>query len=129
MTIEDATVLGNLLSRISHHSQLRPLLKAYQDLRLDRTVAAQESSRLNRVTYTLPDGPEQRERDEILRKATALEFSANSGTLELESDGARYLRKEKKKIDALYGYDADVEVDKWWAAHGKELEVFARSRL
>lgn len=129
MTIEDTTVLGNLFSRISHHSQLKPLLKAYQDLRRDRTVTAQESSRLNRLTYTLPDGPEQRERDESLRKATALELSAESGALEFDPDGARYLQAEKKKIDVLYGYDADAEVDKWWAAHGKGLEVFARSRL
>jgi len=119
-------VLANLLSRISHRSQLKTLLEAYQDLRFDRTVTAQESSRLNRLTFTLPDGPEQRERDERLRKATAVELSAYSGTLEVESDGARYLRDEKEKMDTLYGYDADAEVDKWWAAHGKELEVFAR---
>jgi hypothetical protein len=59
----------------------------------------------------------------------ALELSAGSGVLELDSDGARYLRNEKKKTDALYGYDPDAEVDKWWAAHGKELEVLARSKL
>jgi len=129
MAIEDATVLANLLSRISHHSQLRPLLKAYEDLRLGRTVAAQESSRLNRLVFTLPDGPEQRERDNNLRKATALELSAESGALGLESDGARYLREEKRKLGVLYGHDADAEVDKWWAVHGKELEVPARSRL
>ena len=132
MAIEDAAVLGNLLSRISHHSQLGPHLKVYQDLRFDRTVAAQESSRLNRVLFTLPDGPEQRKRDENMRKATTLELSADLGALgalELESDGARYLREEKRKVDAFYGYDADAEVDKWWAAHGKELEVFARSKL
>lgn len=41
MAIEDAAVLGNLLSRISDISQLGPLLKAYQDLRLERTAAAQ----------------------------------------------------------------------------------------
>jgi len=122
-------VFANLLSRISHHSRLVPLLKAYQDLRLDRTVAAQESSRLNRVMFTLPDRPEQMKRDENMRKETALELSTDPGTLELESDGARYLREEKKKVDALYGYDGDAEVDKWWAAHGKELEVFARSKL
>ena len=55
-----------------------------------------------------------------------MELSAYSGTLGVDSDGARYLRDEKEKMDTLYGYDADAEVDKWWAAHGKELEVFAR---
>jgi len=122
-------VLGNILSRISYRSQLRPLLGAYQDLRFDRAATAQEASRLYRITVGLPDGPEQRERDEKLRKAMALELSSDSGALELESDGARYLRDEKKKMDALYGYDADAEVDKWWAAHGKEFDVLARSKL
>ena len=125
MAIEDSAVLGNLLSRISHRSQLQPLLKAYQNLRIDRTMVAQESSRRNRVTYTLPDGPEQRARDEKLRKAMSLELADSGG----EPDGSQYQREEKKETDSLYGYDADAEADKWWAEHGKELELWKRSRL
>ena len=125
MAIEDSAVLGNLLSRISHRSQLRPLLKAYQNLRIGRTIVAQEASRLNRVIHTLPDGPEQKARDEKLRKAMALELA----DLGREPDRSQFQREEKKELDALYGYDADAEADKWWAEHGKELETWRRSRL
>jgi len=131
MAIEDAAVLANLLSRISHLSQLKPLLEAYQDLRLRRTAVAQESSRLNRRTFNLPDGPEQRERDEKMRSAMALELSDNSGA----SGGGSGVNQEqwgdKEKNDIFFGYDADAEVDKWWVAHGKKLEaeVFVRPKL
>jgi len=129
MAIEDGAVLGNLLSRISHISQLRPLLKAYQDLRLPRTAAVQESSRLNQHIFHLPDGPEQRERDDNMRKAMALELSGNSGALRRESVGNQNQWADKTKSDILFGYDADAEADKWWAAHGRRLGVIARSKL
>ena len=129
MAIEDGAVLGNLLSRISNLSQLRPLLDAYQDLRLRRTAIIQESSRLNQHILHLPDGPEQRERDEDMRKAMALELSDNSEALRREQDGNQNQWADRKKSDELFGYDADAEADKWWAAHRRELEVPARSKL
>ena len=129
MAIEDGAVLGNLLSRISHPSQLAPLLKAYQDLRLPRTAMVQESSRLNQHIFHLPDGPEQRERDENMRKAMALQPSGDPGVLRRESDGNQNQWADKKKSDELFGYDADAEVDKWWAAHRRELDVLVRSKL
>ena len=129
MAIEDGAVLGNLLSRISHISQLRPLLKAYQDLRLPRTAEVQESSRLNQRIFHLPDGPEQRQRDDNMRKAMAMELSGDSGALRRESVGNQNQWADKKKSDILFGYDADREVDKWWAAHGRELGAPLRSKL
>ena len=119
MAMEDSAVLANLLSRIAHCSQLKPLLEAYQNIRLHRTTMAQETSRLGRLNQTLPDGPEQKARDEGLRKGTAAARSADPGALQRD----RYQQQEKKKRDVLFGYDADAEVDKWWAAHGRELEV------
>jgi len=123
MTIEDGAVLGNLLSRISHISQLGPLLKAYQDLRLPRTARVQASTRLLQHVFHLPDGPEQRKRDENLKKAMALELSGKSST------GNQNQSPDKAESDVIFGYDADVEVDKWWAAHGEELEASTRVKL
>jgi len=118
MAIEDGAVLGNLLSRISRLSQLRPLLRAYQDLRLDRTSMAQESSRLNQHTYYISDGSEQGEKDENMRKAMALGLSGNSGASQSKSDGNQDQWDDKKRVDFLFGYDADAEVEKWWSVHG-----------
>ena len=129
MAIEDGAVLGNLLSRISHISQLRPLLKAYQDLRLPRTAEIQGSSRLNQRIFHLPDGPEQRERDANMRKAMALELSGDTEALQRESTGNQNQWADKVKSKILFGYDADAEVDKWWIAHGKELKVPVRAKL
>jgi salicylate hydroxylase len=129
MAIEDAAVIGNLLSRISHLSQLKPLLNAYQDLRHSRTSVAQESSRLNRKTYNLPDGPEQRERDKNMRRAMALELSGSLEVFQRDSVADLEDSEESKKSDAMFGYDADAEVERWWSAHGRELELRARCML
>jgi len=122
MAIEDAVVLGSLLSRISRRSQLRPLLQAYQDLRLDRTAMAQEASRRFRDIFHLPDGPEQRERDENLRRTMESEVSGNS-KVSLDSNQNRSVDADAN--DVFFRYDADAEADKWWADHGKELEIEA----
>jgi salicylate hydroxylase len=129
MAIEDGAVLGNLLSRISHLSQLKPLLEGYQDLRFRRTFVAQESSRLNRNTYNLPDGPEQRERDESMRRAMTLELSGSLEVFQRDSVADLKNSTEGKNSDAMFSYDADTEADKWWEVHGGDLKVLVRPKL
>jgi salicylate hydroxylase len=120
MAVEDAAVLGNLLSRISRRSQLRHLLQAYQDLRLDRTAMAQQVSRRFRHIFHVPDGPEQRERDDNLRRTMELEVSGNS---KLSPDSNQNRRVETDANDLFFRYDADAEADTWWTDHGRELEI------
>ena len=126
MAIEDAAVLGNLLSRITHISQLEPLLKVYQDLRLPRTAIAQEASRANQRVFHLPDGPEQKARDERMRSNLSQGDSHNTAEPKRQQDGGRN-PEDKASNDALFSYDADVEVENWWASHGGELEALVRS--
>ena len=116
MAIEDAAVLGNLLSRLSHTSQIKYLVSAYQHLRLARTTEMQRSSRLNQYIFHLPDGPAQRERDELMKAAMEAELSGN--TTELAS-GSPNQWADKEKNMALFGYDADLEADKWWREYGE----------
>lgn len=59
----------------------------------------------------------------------AVVLSDDPGTFGHESDRNQYLWNEKEKSDILFGYDPDVEVDKWWAAHGRELGALARPTL
>ena len=75
MAIEDAAVLGNLFSRISHPSQIAPLLYAYEKLRLPRTASTQASSRLNQHVFHLPNGVEQEQRDADMRAAMGVEMA------------------------------------------------------
>ncbi|KAI0367938.1 FAD/NAD(P)-binding domain-containing protein [Pilatotrama ljubarskyi] len=74
MAIEDAAVLGNILSRRTHPAQLAPLLQAYQDVRLPRTAETQRHSCLNQETFRLPDGLEQEARDAQMRQAMEAEL-------------------------------------------------------
>jgi salicylate hydroxylase len=123
MAIEDAAVLGNLLSRISNISQLRTLLEAYQELRLPRTATAQESSKAAKSFFHPPDGPEQRGRDEGLKKAMAVELALSEAESQRKSAGKPAPELKKPNDVVAFDYDADAEVDKWWASHGRKLEV------
>ena len=122
MAIEDAAVLGNLLSRLSCKSQIPLLLKVYQDLRLPRTAEVQKSSTLNQRIFHLPDGEEQRQRDSDMRKAMYRDpwFLGQEHGYEMKesdwmpSDTNPNQWADKTKSQNLFGYDADDVVDRWW---------------
>jgi len=122
MSIEDAAVLGNLLSRISHISQLGALLQAYQDLRIGRATEAQQASRINQRVYHLPDGEEQKRRDENMKKSMASQSTGNRAEVWVKPVANQKPERNEAGDAKLLGYDPDAEVDKWWASHGKDLK-------
>jgi len=125
MAIEDAAMLGTLLSHISSISQLKPLLYAYESLRLPRTAETQASARLNQTIFHLPDGPEQEARDSQMRKAAEveeamLERERQGLPVEEESmEGNPNMWADRKKNEAQFGYDADEVADRWWREVGE----------
>ena len=123
MAVEDAGVLGALLQKVSHVDQLPTLLKAYQELRFDRCTETQRSSRLNRHIFHLEDGPEQEARDASMRVAMAGEaiYPAPARFPEGTLDGNANQWADRTKSLAQFGYDADKEVDSWWAEHREEV--------
>ena len=122
MAIEDAAVLGNLLSRLSHPSQLRALLQAYEDLRLPRTAETQNQSRLNQTIFHLPDGPEQERRDADMRRATEVELrrmrEGQAKPADALEGSANQWADEKKNV-AQFAYDADEAAERWWREGGE----------
>ncbi|KAI0085490.1 FAD/NAD(P)-binding domain-containing protein [Irpex rosettiformis] len=118
MAIEDAAVLGNLLSRITHISQLKPLLYAYETLRLPRATETQESSRLNQTIFHLEDGEEQRKRDDSMREAARQDKEREA--LEGQGEGSANQWADERKNEAQFGYDADQAADHWWAEVGEQ---------
>ena len=125
MAIEDAAVLGNLLSRLTHPSQLKPLLQAYEDLRLPRTAETQRQSRLNQTIFHLPDGPEQEQRDADMRRATEAELRRwREGRRAADADdrlvGSANQWADEDKNMAQFAYDADGAADRWWAEVGQK---------
>ena len=137
MAVEDAAVLGNILSNISHISQLTPMLRAYEALRHARTSATQASSRLNQKIFHLPDGPEQERRDTEMRAAMAAEHArlaarerrkaegkdefADDGMYEQLFEGNSNQWADRAKNIEQFSYDADSEAERWWVERGQRV--------
>ena len=129
--VEDAAVLGNLFSRITHASQIPFFLRAYQKLRYERTKDTQASSRLNQRIFHLPDGPDQETRDRCMREAMIIarreaglpvecEEQAQASDTNADGNGGNPNQwADKAKNVKQFSYDADAEADKWWREEGE----------
>jgi 2-polyprenyl-6-methoxyphenol hydroxylase-like FAD-dependent oxidoreductase len=69
--IEDGATLAACLAGVSR-SDIAPALQRYEVLRKPRTASVQAAARGNAITFHLPDGPEQRERDAAMGASTGL---------------------------------------------------------
>lgn len=136
MAIEDAAVLGTLLSHINSKAQLPQFVKAYEDLRIPRASAMQNASRLNQHYVHMEDGPEQEKRDagmwnvfsgekengaaetkEPAEKAS--EVVAGSAEISAaDSEGKKLDENEKQKVASHFGYDAIGDAERWWQEVG-----------
>jgi len=113
MAIEDACYLGNLFSRLTHVSQITPLLHAYECKRQPRTSNTQLSSRLNQHIFHLPDGPLQQARDDSMTKAML-------GIQDVCVDNANQWADPHKNKEQ-FSYDADEDAEMWWEQEGRAL--------
>lgn len=116
MAVEDAAVLGNLLSRISSPNELTPLLRAYQFIRHGRASATQMDSRMNQHIFHLPDGPQQEARDASMR--AAMEEARKEARLGADEDadgcvGSANLWGDRNRNMLAFDYDADKAVEEW----------------
>ena len=125
MAIEDAAVLGSLFSHLSHDSQIPILLKAYENLRLERTAKTQASSRRNQRIFHLPDGPDQQARDILMSEAMELEKerlkTGNFAQLECETRGNPNQWADQSLNIDQFSYDADEVAERWWKEKGETL--------
>lgn len=133
MAVEDAAVLGNVLSHISHLSQLTSMLRAYEALRHARASATQGSSRLNQRIFHLPDGSEQERRDNEMRAAMAAERAQLAARARRRAEGKDEFADEctelfegnsnqwadRAKNVEQFSYDPDREVERWWNERGQ----------
>ena len=71
--IEDAAVLAGVLAQVD---DLTAGLRHYERLRRERTAKVQLAARANEQTFHLPDGPEQRARDQRFADAPATHRNA-----------------------------------------------------
>ncbi|KAJ7112406.1 hypothetical protein C8R43DRAFT_903626 [Mycena crocata] len=101
LAIEDAAVLGSLLSKISQISEVPEVLRAYEALRLQRCSDSQIAARRNAMTLHAPDGPIQKARDESLSQ------TMESSKVDVGGADERILNRVQ------YGYDADAQVSEF----------------
>ncbi|KAF8191084.1 hypothetical protein K438DRAFT_1591544 [Mycena galopus ATCC 62051] len=99
LAIEDAAVLGGLLSNISDPSEVPESLRMYETLRLQRCADAQTAARMNAMTLHAPNGPIQQARDYALGQ-----------TMDLGDGNAAVGADERVLNRVQYGYDADAQV-------------------
>jgi salicylate hydroxylase len=100
-SIEDGGVLGRLLGSVESKLQLPQAIKLYEQLRKARSEAIVRETFHQRNAFHMPDGPQQRERDEIfasqLGKEVTCKFPSRWTCAEVQP--------------RLYGYDAYKEAD------------------
>lgn len=100
-SIEDGGVLGRLLGRVESKLQLPQAIKLYEQLRKARSEAIVRETFHQRNAFHMPDGPQQRERDEIFASQLGKEVTCKFPS--------RWTCAEVQPW--LYGYDAYKEAD------------------
>lgn len=136
MAIEDAAVLGTLLSHISLKAQLPQFVKAYEELRIPRATAMQNESRLNQHYVHMEDGPEQEKRDagiwnvfsgekengssEETKEPSQTAVAGSAEASATDSEGKKLDENEKQKVASHFGYDAVGDAERWWQEIGIE---------
>jgi salicylate hydroxylase len=100
-SIEDGGVLGRLLGSIESKLQLPQAIKLYEQLRKARSEAIVRETFHQRNAFHMPDGPQQKERDEIFASQLGKEVTCKFPS--------RWTCAEVQPW--LYGYDAYKEAD------------------
>lgn len=108
INLEDAETLGVLLSHINDIDQLPVLIEGFQELRKPKYRFVQDKSWWQSVeSMWLAPGPEQKARDEMLRKQQD-DGDWDESMLQQQFDG----------LWAAFGYNAREAAENWWATWG-----------
>lgn len=107
--MEDAEVLGWLLSRLHSWEQLPHLLEAFQDLRQERCRIVHQKEYMGFQLVWLPPGPKRDSRDESLRAMMV------SGLQGWDEDKMRWQWEEIREV---LGYSAREAAEDWWVSWG-----------
>ncbi|KAL2002286.1 hypothetical protein VTN02DRAFT_264 [Thermoascus thermophilus] len=110
MSLEDGAVLGECLARIQKKSDVKLALRVYEACRKKRTSKIVERGNLQQYLYHLPDGPEQEERDRIMR-------------MNPTPPGDPLVWRDPELSPWLLGYDHIKDVDANW-----RIEIFVGER-
>ncbi|XP_006462114.1 hypothetical protein AGABI2DRAFT_206335 [Agaricus bisporus var. bisporus H97] len=109
LAVEDAAVLGGLMSRLSTSEQIPQFLEAFCDIRHERCKLVQSSELRNAMLVTLPPGEDRDLRNEGMK-------------LSLKTVGDSWddsmLREQWDEIGEVFGYNAIEAAEDWWIKWG-----------
>ncbi|KZT30009.1 FAD/NAD(P)-binding domain-containing protein [Neolentinus lepideus HHB14362 ss-1] len=115
MAVEDAVTLGGLFRRLHKKSQIPMILNAYEDIRLKRAEQIYRAEIGVLEFVSMPNGPAQQERDEVMRAALQRGFSDwDNEDEELDE----YLRQTWEQWIHIFDYDAKETAEDWWIQWG-----------
>ncbi|KAG6373066.1 hypothetical protein JVT61DRAFT_7127 [Boletus reticuloceps] len=117
--IEDAMTLSILFSLPATKPQTPMLLNAFEELRQPRCASVQRYVRRKREVVTIPHGPGQRRRDELLRTQRAYHQEEDLDDEFLYSTYTGFVQ--------IYGFDAREAVQDWWAKWGRSISICSLS--
>ncbi|OCT52675.1 salicylate hydroxylase [Cladophialophora carrionii] len=133
MAIEDASVLGLCLSRISSGATAQEKLRAlkvYEMCRKPRTRRVVEKAYESQYLYHLPDGPEQRERDGKMKAfEDAYRIQGNGAVPSgLKQGDDPFAWRSGGVGKWLFEYDCELDVERCWTLlQAEEGAAAARS--
>ena len=108
--VEDATVLTQLFSRLTHKDQIPDLLTIYADLRIPRALRIKQKAQEMRLFMTMPDGDQQQERDRQLKEYGNQPFG-----------GYPLPWMDPDFADWIYSYDIENDVAQAFEKYAKGL--------
>ncbi|KAH0836960.1 hypothetical protein FOPE_04871 [Fonsecaea pedrosoi] len=132
MAIEDAAVLGLCLSRITSAATPQEKLHAlrvYEMCRKPRTQRVVEKAYESQYLYHLPDGPEQRERDQKMKAFEDAYHTQGHGAVPhgLRQGDDPFAWRSGGVGKWLFEYDCELDVERCWAL--LQVEADADTRL
>ena len=109
--IEDAAVLSIALSRITSRDEIEVALGIYEIVRKDRGERIQQSAATSQKVLHLPDGPEQRDRDDKIRASAAFQ---GQQTHDAKKDGNPDLWADENWQNFMWGADVMSDMYENW---------------
>ncbi|EJC99653.1 FAD/NAD-binding domain-containing protein [Fomitiporia mediterranea MF3/22] len=124
LAVEDAVVLGKLLSKARAKSETKRFLSAFQEIRQKRCEAVRSSEQQKVAFAAMPPGPLRDARDQ------EMQFQMRGGHMDWADSEESYLRKSWEEFRDVFGYDAFDDADTWWVEWGVLFErVNTRKQL
>lgn len=109
LAMEDSAALAKLFSHLRSEDQIPTFLHAFQELREGRCASVVKCEQGNLMFTMMPNGPQQEQRDNMLRKQVA------KGQPMLSSGE---VHGQWEQVKELFAYDPEDQADDWWVKWG-----------